>query len=62
MVPLLYEMEACHNANYRFYDDWQALSPDQKEQLVALYTIQRLKAAHEEDAKNDFLKKKRGNT
>lgn len=47
-----YEIAACEKANYRFYHDWQELTPKQKSVLVAKHITDILLENHKEDAVN----------
>jgi len=37
MIPLYVEMQACHAAEYRYFHDWQELTPKQQSILIAHY-------------------------
>jgi len=36
-IPVFYEVSACNAANYRYFSDWQELSPDQQATIIAWY-------------------------
>lgn len=36
-IPVFYEVAACNAANYRYYGDWQELTPRQQSTLIGHY-------------------------
>ena len=50
IIPLLYEMQACDAANYRFFHDWKELSRQERAIIVAKHVISQLIDSHREDA------------
>lgn len=57
IVPKLYEINACHAANYRYYSDWQQLESHEKATLIAHYYTNILLDSHKSEAMNDKMKK-----
>lgn len=49
-IPLYDELEACRYAGYKYWHDWQELTPLERARLVAHYYLNRLIEAHKEDA------------
>lgn len=57
IIPKFYEIDACNEANYSYYGNWQELEPEQKAFLVAHYYMKSLVAGHKEETVNDKIKK-----
>lgn len=53
-IPIYYEMEACREANYRYFGDWQDLTPAQQSKIVAHYLLRLMVAQHQHDAENAY--------
>ena len=52
MIPMYYEVVACNAANYRYFHDWQELTPYQQSILIAHYFNGKLVKSNEQDAEN----------
>lgn len=50
VIPLLYEMQACDQANYRFFHDWQELSRQERAVIIAKTVLLKLIDSHRDDA------------
>lgn len=59
MISQFHEMMACKAANYRYFHDWQELTPQQKELLSAHYLAGILLDSHKDDAVNRAMEKQR---
>jgi hypothetical protein len=47
-------MEACREANYQYFGNWQDLTPEQQSKLIACYLLGQIIDQHQEDAKNAY--------
>lgn len=50
MIAHYFVLEACHAANYRYYHDWQELTPTERAVLVAHYLQKQQVQSHQQDA------------
>jgi len=57
LVPLYDEMAACRFAGYRFWHEWQDLSPQERARLVAYYYLDALVEGHKEDAAIEYSRR-----
>lgn len=48
-IPLQNEMEACNQANYRFFHDWPELTEHQKALILGQYFNKQMIQAHRDD-------------
>lgn len=48
-IPLQHEIDACHQANYRYWHDWQELDEKQKGLILAHYFNKQMIQAHRDD-------------
>lgn len=55
-IPLFYEINACQAAGYRYFHDWQELTPEQQSILIAHYFSVKLVDNNNQDAENRKLK------
>lgn len=58
MVPRFYEMSACNDANYRFYGDWQELSKEQREDIVAHFILRHIIDGHKDEVVSQEFERK----
>ena len=58
LLSELLVMNACMDAGYRYFHDWQDLTPRQKAKIVARYIMNKIVSAHESDAESKHLEKK----
>lgn len=57
-LPVYYEVAACNAANYRYFDDWQQLKPEQQAFLIAYYLRHKQVENHTKDAEEKAVKAK----
>lgn len=57
IIPRYYEIEACNEANYQYYGNWQELDTEQKATIVAHYYLRNLMESHKNEVVNDKIKK-----
>ena len=55
-VPMYHEILACNAANYRYFHDWQELTPEQQSILLAHYFSVILVGNNSQDAENRRMK------
>jgi hypothetical protein len=48
-IPLQTEIDACHQANYRFFHDWPELDVQQKSLIIGQYLNKQMIQAHRDD-------------
>lgn len=59
-IPVFYEFAACKEYNYRYYHDWQELTPEQQSTIIAHYVLSKLIQSHTQDAELREMSKKNG--
>lgn len=57
-LPTFLVVKVAHASNYRYFDDWQTLSPTQQAFLIAHYIANTYVEQHKSDAEARELKKK----
>ena len=52
------QVNACINAGYKFFHDWQELTSEQRAFLIAFYLVQKYVSVHGQDAEARAMKRK----
>lgn len=58
-IPVFYEVDACNQANYQYFGNWQLLTPEQQSFLIGHYFTKISIANHQKDAEAAYVRKQR---